>query len=153
MVTKEEAKQAVKTLLGYLENDAEREGLLKTPQRVIDSWDEILRNFSNRHSTAKDMTELFCSEILNFIRHANTISNPLADVRILRISLWTELSALANLHESLMHMRTGYKIKNVLPKVSQMTSSSTCNPLVLQLSSKHLTGACGAEVCENKTPS
>ena len=46
MVTKEEAKQAVKTLLGYLENDAEREGLLKTPQRVIDSWDEIFSGYS-----------------------------------------------------------------------------------------------------------
>ena len=46
MVTKEEAKQAVKTLLGYLGNDAEREGLLKTPQRVIDSWDEIFSGYS-----------------------------------------------------------------------------------------------------------
>ncbi len=41
MPTRSDAKEAVKTLLGYLEKDVEREGLLDTPNRVIDSWDEI----------------------------------------------------------------------------------------------------------------
>ena len=41
MPTRNEAKDAVKVLLGYLEKDVEREGLLDTPNRVIDSWDII----------------------------------------------------------------------------------------------------------------
>ena len=36
MPTRDEAKEAVKTLLGYLEKDVEREGLLDTPDRVVD---------------------------------------------------------------------------------------------------------------------
>ena len=50
MPTRNEAKDAVKVLLGYLEKDVEREGLLDTPNRVIDSWDEI---FSGYHMDAK----------------------------------------------------------------------------------------------------
>ena len=41
-----DAKDAVKTLLGYLENDVNREGLLDTPARVIDSWDEIFSGYT-----------------------------------------------------------------------------------------------------------
>ena len=41
MVTRSEAEDAVKTLLGYIEDDTSREGLLDTPKRVIKSWDEI----------------------------------------------------------------------------------------------------------------
>ena len=37
MPTRNEAKDAVKVLLGYLEKDVEREGLQDTPNRVIDS--------------------------------------------------------------------------------------------------------------------
>ena len=40
--TRKEAISAVKTLLGYIEDDVEREGLLKTPNRVIDSWERFL---------------------------------------------------------------------------------------------------------------
>lgn len=46
MVTKTEAENAVKVLLEYLEGDAQREGLQKTPQRVIESWDEIFSGYS-----------------------------------------------------------------------------------------------------------
>ncbi len=46
MVTKTEAENAVKILLEYLEGDAQREGLQKTPQRVIESWDEIFSGYS-----------------------------------------------------------------------------------------------------------
>ena len=52
MPTRNEAKEAVKTLLGYLEKNVEREGLLNTPTRVIDSWDEI---FSGYHMDAKEI--------------------------------------------------------------------------------------------------
>ena len=43
--TRNEAMLAVKTLLGYLEDDVDREGLLDTPQRVIDSWSEIFSGY------------------------------------------------------------------------------------------------------------
>ena len=46
MPNRNDAKAAVKTLLGYLENDVNREGLLDTPERVIDSWDEIFSGYT-----------------------------------------------------------------------------------------------------------
>ena len=52
MVGKDEAEQAVKTLLGYLEKDPSREGLRDTPSRVIESFDEI---FSGYHLDAADV--------------------------------------------------------------------------------------------------
>ena len=45
MVGKEEAEQAVKTLLGYLESDPSREGIKDTPKRVIESFDEIFSGY------------------------------------------------------------------------------------------------------------
>lgn len=47
MTTKEEAHNAVRTLLAYLEGDdaVEREGLLDTPNRVVESWDEIFAGY------------------------------------------------------------------------------------------------------------
>ena len=54
MTTKEEAMQAVEKLLSYLEKDSQREGLKKTPQRVIESWDEI---FSGYNEDAKDILD------------------------------------------------------------------------------------------------
>jgi len=52
MVGKDEAEQAVKTLLGYLEKNPSREGLKETPMRVIESFDEI---FSGYHLDAADV--------------------------------------------------------------------------------------------------
>ena len=46
MPTRHDAKEAVKTLLSYLESDFEREGLIDTPDRVIDSWDEIFSGYT-----------------------------------------------------------------------------------------------------------
>ena len=43
--TRDEAISAVKTLLGYLEDDVDREGLFNTPTRVIDSWSEIFAGY------------------------------------------------------------------------------------------------------------
>ena len=45
MTTRGEAEEAVKTLLGYIENDPDREGLEDTPSRVINSWDEIFAGY------------------------------------------------------------------------------------------------------------
>ena len=44
-VSRAEAEQAVFTLLSYLEKDGGREGLAKTPKRVIDSFDEIFAGY------------------------------------------------------------------------------------------------------------
>ena len=48
MTTKEEARNAVRTLLSYIEGiDAvTREGLLDTPKRVIESWEEIFAGYA-----------------------------------------------------------------------------------------------------------
>jgi len=47
VTTKEEAHDAVRTLLAYLEGDdaVDREGLLDTPKRVVESWDEIFAGY------------------------------------------------------------------------------------------------------------
>ena len=45
MTTREEAEQAVFSLLKYLDSDPEREGLKDTPRRVIDSWDEVFAGY------------------------------------------------------------------------------------------------------------
>lgn len=52
MVSRKEAEDAVRTLLSYLEGEenAEREGLLKTPKRVIDSWEEVFSGYSKQAS-------------------------------------------------------------------------------------------------------
>ena len=46
MTTKDEAMKAVEKLLAYLEKDYQREGLKKTPKRVIESWDEIFSGYT-----------------------------------------------------------------------------------------------------------
>jgi GTP cyclohydrolase IA len=50
MITRKEAEKAVFTLLNYLENDPTREGLEKTPKRVIDSFDEIFAGYTQDSS-------------------------------------------------------------------------------------------------------
>jgi GTP cyclohydrolase I len=56
MVTQKEAEEAVHTLLGYLENDPGREGLAKTPKRVIESWSEIFEGYELNASEILDST-------------------------------------------------------------------------------------------------
>ena len=48
--TKEEAMNAVKILLEYLEGDCTREGLVDTPKRVIESWEEIFSGYDEEPS-------------------------------------------------------------------------------------------------------
>jgi GTP cyclohydrolase I len=47
MTTKDEAMNAVRTLLSYIEgdNNSDREGLKNTPKRVVESWDEIFAGY------------------------------------------------------------------------------------------------------------
>ena len=49
-VGRHEAEDAVRKLLQYLEEDAEREGLEETPKRVIDSFDEIFAGYKQKPS-------------------------------------------------------------------------------------------------------
>ena len=46
MITKEDAMRAVSTILKYIEGDDEREGLVDTPKRVIESFEEIYEGYS-----------------------------------------------------------------------------------------------------------
>ena len=65
MSSREQAMDAVRTLLSYLEDDTGREGLSKTPQRVIDSWDEI---FSGYDGDAEEVLQsTFNSEVYDGI--------------------------------------------------------------------------------------
>ena len=41
MVSRDDAENAVQTLLEYIEDDVNREGLKDTPSRVINSWEEV----------------------------------------------------------------------------------------------------------------
>ena len=56
MVSRDEAEGAVKTLLEYLEGDATREGLGRTPERVIDSFDEIFAGYNQDAAKVLDST-------------------------------------------------------------------------------------------------
>ena len=48
MTTKDEAMNAVRTLLSYIEGEenSDREGLKNTPRRVVESWDEIFAGYN-----------------------------------------------------------------------------------------------------------
>ena len=46
MSTREQAMEAVSCILEYIEGDTNREGLERTPERVIDSFDEIYAGYS-----------------------------------------------------------------------------------------------------------
>lgn len=46
IVTEVEAQHAVRTLLQYLGEDPDREGLQETPRRVVKAWDELTAGYS-----------------------------------------------------------------------------------------------------------
>jgi GTP cyclohydrolase I len=57
MTTREEAMSAVSTLLEYIESGSRnREGLAKTPQRVIESFDEIFGGYTENAAEILDST-------------------------------------------------------------------------------------------------
>ena len=45
MISKEQAMHAVSTLLKYIEGDNDREGLIDTPKRVVQSFEEIYSGY------------------------------------------------------------------------------------------------------------
>lgn len=44
-ISREEAEKAIKTLLSYIGENPDREGLKDTPDRIIRMWDEIFRGY------------------------------------------------------------------------------------------------------------
>ena len=44
-VSREEAEKAIKTLLSYIGENPDREGLKETPDRIIRMWEEIIRGY------------------------------------------------------------------------------------------------------------
>ena len=58
MTTIDEAHDAVRTLLAYIEGEdaVNREGLLDTPKRVVDSWSEIFAGYNMDASELLDST-------------------------------------------------------------------------------------------------
>ena len=59
-VDRKTAETAVETLLNYLEDEFQREGLKETPKRVIDSWDEIFSGYQMK--AAEILSSTFNSE-------------------------------------------------------------------------------------------
>lgn len=51
-----EAEAAVKTLISYIGEDPDREGLLDTPRRVIEAYDELYRGYRECPSEVLDRT-------------------------------------------------------------------------------------------------
>ena len=47
MVTEEDAQQAIRTILSFIEGDesSNREGLEDTPKRVVESWNELFAGY------------------------------------------------------------------------------------------------------------
>ena len=60
MTTTEEAHDAVRTLLAYIEGDdaVSREGLQDTPKRVIESWSEIFAGYGMNATELLDSTSV-----------------------------------------------------------------------------------------------
>ena len=58
MPTKNDAEKAVKTILEFLEGDgaSEREGLERTPERVVESWSEIFAGYTMDANEILDAT-------------------------------------------------------------------------------------------------
>ena len=46
-ISKEEAKKAIKTILKYIGENPDREGLIETPQRVIKAFDEYFSGYAD----------------------------------------------------------------------------------------------------------
>ena len=56
IISQEEAEQAVKTLIQYIGEDPEREGLIETPKRVIKSFNEFYAGYSQDPETLLSKT-------------------------------------------------------------------------------------------------
>ncbi len=54
--SREEAEAAVRTLLAYAGDDPQREGLLETPKRVVDAYDELFGGYRECPAEVLDRT-------------------------------------------------------------------------------------------------
>ena len=60
-----EAEAAVETLLGYIGENPEREGLVDTPRRVVEAFDELYQGYHQCPAEALNRTEIeFPPELL-----------------------------------------------------------------------------------------
>ncbi len=58
--TRQEAEQAVRTLISWANDDPEREGLIETPKRVVNAYDEFFSGYSEdpKEILAKTFSEI-----------------------------------------------------------------------------------------------
>lgn len=76
-VTREEAIEAVRTLIRYIGDDPTRDGLLETPERVVNSFDELYSGYQTDlqsvvktfHSDANEMVVLSNIELYSTCEH------------------------------------------------------------------------------------
>ncbi len=54
--SRSEAEQAVHTLLSYIGENPDREGLLDTPRRVVEAFDELYQGYHQCPATVLDRT-------------------------------------------------------------------------------------------------
>ena len=54
--SREEAEAAVRTLIAYADDDPAREGVLDTPKRVVDAYDELFQGYRECPAEALDRT-------------------------------------------------------------------------------------------------
>jgi GTP cyclohydrolase I len=54
--TREEAEAAIRTLIAYAGDDPKREGVLDTPKRVVDAYDEIFQGYRECPADVLDRT-------------------------------------------------------------------------------------------------
>ena len=53
---REEAEAAVRTLIAYVGDDPDREGLIETPARVVRAWEELCRGYRESPAAALERT-------------------------------------------------------------------------------------------------
>ena len=81
----------IRSLLRAIGEDSSREGLLKTPERVVDSWKELFAGYGQDLENFKclsrsvNMMRSSCYGTLSFILFANTICFLLVALGMLRI--------------------------------------------------------------------
>ena len=54
--TRQEAEQAVRTILSYIGENPDREGLIETPKRVVKAWDEMTEGY---HQDVSQILKVF----------------------------------------------------------------------------------------------
>ena len=128
MITKEDAMRAVSTLLKYIEGNDNREGLVDTPKRVIQSFEEIYSGYAM--DPAEVLSSTFNGEgydgivLLRDVEFHSTCEHHLQPFKGRATSLTflqTELLASVNWHVSLNYTHVDCKIKKELPRVLLMT--------------------------------